>query len=114
MFLTSKETVWTCGWMTRASAIAGAFLELSKAGVQFVSAEISTPAAFGSSRTPAGFCGPRSLTKEAEGFSSGLHDAQLPDFCSWRRETVFPVIPPSSLSDGEANASNPSRAPNSY
>ena len=108
MFLTSTETVWACGWMTCDSAIAGAFLELSKAGIQFIFAEVSTWAVFGSSRTPAGFWGPWSLTKEAEGCNSSLHETQLRDFCSWRRETVFSVIPPSSLSDGEANALNQS------
>lgn len=96
MFLTSEEAVWACGWMTYDSAIAGAFLELSKAAIRFIFAEISTWAVPGSSRTPADSCGPPRLAEEAEGCSSGLHDTELLGFCSSRRETVFSVTSPSS------------------
>lgn len=42
MFLTSEETVWSCGWMTYDLAIAGDFLVLTKAGTQFIFAGICT------------------------------------------------------------------------
>lgn len=60
-----------CGWITYDSAIAGAFLELTKAGIQFIFA------VSGSSRTMAESCGPQRLAEEAEGGGSSLHDAEL-------------------------------------
>lgn len=66
-----------CGWITYDSAIAGAFLELTKAGIQFIFAGIYTWAVSGSSRTIAESCGPQRLAEEAEGGGSSLHDAEL-------------------------------------
>lgn len=66
-----------CGWITYDSAIAGAFLELTRAGIQFIFAGIHTRAVSGFSRTIAVSCGPQSLAEEAEGGGSSLHDAEL-------------------------------------
>lgn len=60
-----------CGWITYDSAIGGAFLELTKAEIQFIFA------VSGSSRTMAESCGPQRLAEEAEGGGSSLHDAEL-------------------------------------